>query len=178
VPVYFVYGNQEMTINFRERLTADLRKGGVTVLDGQTVDVKIHDQTLSILGLNDYKIGQGDWPTLYRSRKLINYFQQTSKFKLLLTHYPQYFDYYNKDYQYSDYKIDLILAGHAHGGLIRLPFLKGLFAPEQGFFPRYTSGLYQKNDVSMIVSRGLGNSGFPFRINNPPDVVVVNLLPQ
>jgi predicted MPP superfamily phosphohydrolase len=177
VPVYFVYGNQEMKSDFKERLAVDLINGGVTVLEGQTAIVNAQGQTLSILGLNDYEVDVKHGSSLNCNHELLSQFQQTSDFKLLLTHYPHHFYYYKKDYQYSNYNLDLILAGHAHGGLIRFPFLKGVIAPGQGLFPRYTSGMYQQNGVSMIVSRGLGNSGFPFRIFNPPDVVVVTLLP-
>ena len=69
----------------------------------------------------------------------------------------------------------MVFAGHAHGGQIRLPFIGGLVAPGQGFFPRYDCGVYREGDTSMVVSRGLGNSLFPVRIFNPPDVVLVKL---
>lgn len=164
--------------NFRNRITGDLTKGGVTVLDDRTVSIKLKGQALSVLGLNDYDVDQRQEMDMDMRRKLLREFQQTDEYKILLTHYPHLFAHYRKDYQYSDYNIDLIMAGHAHGGLIRLPFLKGLYAPGQGLFPRFTSGLYRQNGVTAVVSRGLGNSGLPFRINNAPDVVVVDLLPQ
>ena len=70
---------------------------------------------------------------------------------------------------------DLVLTGHAHGGQFRIPFVGGLYAPAQGAFPKYDSGLYTKGTTNMIVSRGLGNSAFPFRINNTPEIVIVTL---
>ncbi|MNP80788.1 phosphodiesterase YaeI [compost metagenome] len=69
----------------------------------------------------------------------------------------------------------MVFSGHAHGGQFRIPFVGGLLAPNQGFFPKYTSGIYKEDNTSMIVSRGLGNSIFPFRINNSPELVVVTL---
>ena len=69
----------------------------------------------------------------------------------------------------------MIFSGHAHGGQWRVPFLGGIFSPSQGFFPKYTSGKYIQNDSTLIVSRGLGNSSFPIRINNRIELVLVTL---
>lgn len=177
-PVFFVYGNQEMRGNFKEKLTEELRKGGVTVLDDQTLKLTINGQPLSIFGINDYRCERRKNKVTNLSKKLLGEFCRDPGFKLLLTHYPQFFAYYKRNYHYSDYPIDLVLAGHAHGGLVRFPFLKGIIAPDQGFFPKYTAGIYEQNGVKMIVSRGLGNSGWPFRIGNPPEIVLITLMPE
>ena len=76
---------------------------------------------------------------------------------------------------YAESGADLILSGHAHGGQIRLPVVGGIFAPHQGFFPEYDGGIYTDADVKMIVSRGIGNSIFPLRVNNRPEVVLIEL---
>ena len=76
-----------------------------------------------------------------------------------------------------DNGIDLVLAGHAHGGQFRLPFIGGVVAPGQGLFPKYTSGIFAEGETEMIVSRGLGNSIIPIRINNRPELVVVRITP-
>ena len=67
------------------------------------------------------------------------------------------------------------MTGHAHGGQFRIPFLGGLVAPNQGFFPEYTAGLYHEKNTNMVVSRGLGNSIIPVRINNTPELVIIEL---
>ena len=69
----------------------------------------------------------------------------------------------------------LVLCGHAHGGQVRLPFVGGLYAPEQGVLPKYTAGMHQDGNTRMIVSRGLGNSGFPLRFGNRPEIVAITL---
>ena len=76
---------------------------------------------------------------------------------------------------YRDKNIDLVLSGHAHGGQFRLPFIGGVIAPDQGFFPEYDAETYTEQNTTMIVSRGLGNSIIPVRINNRPEIVIIEL---
>ena len=94
---------------------------------------------------------------------------QGDGFQLLLSHRPEFMDMYVR------YDIDLVLSGHAHGGQFRLPFLGGLYAPSQGFFPKYDAGLFEEENTKMIVSRGIGNSAFPLRFNNRPELVLITL---
>ena len=96
-------------------------------------------------------------------------YKDSDYFKILSSHRPENFNIYvNND-------IDVVFSGHAHGGQIRLPFIGGLYAPHQDFFPEYDSGLYTEDNTNMVVSRGLGNSLFPFRVNNPPEIIIVTL---
>ena len=88
---------------------------------------------------------------------------------ILLSHRPELIEIY------KDNKIDLVLSGHSHGGQIRLPLIGGIIGPGQGFFPDYDGGIYKEDNTTMIISRGLGNSLFPFRINNDPEIVVITL---
>lgn len=96
-------------------------------------------------------------------------FVRLRPFRLLLVHRPEDFAGYARD------GIDLVLAGHAHGGQWRLPVVGGVYAPSQGLFPRYASGKHAMGPTTMVVSRGLGNSDFPLRLNNRPELVVVTL---
>ncbi len=91
-------------------------------------------------------------------------------YTVLLSHRPELFD------AYVNCSVDLVFSGHAHGGQFRLPFIGGIVAPGQGFFPKYDSGAYTKNGTTMIVSRGIGNSIIPIRFNNRPEIVIVELI--
>ena len=93
-------------------------------------------------------------------------------YTVLLSHRPELFDVY------VDSQIDLVFSGHAHGGQFRVPFIGGLVAPNQGFFPEYDAGLFSKENTTMVVSRGVGNSIIPLRFNNRPEIVVVELIRQ
>ena len=93
-------------------------------------------------------------------------------YNVVLCHRPELFNGYVRA------QADLVLTGHAHGRQIRLPFIGGLFAPHQGFFPKYTEGIHHQGETDMVISRGLGNSVLPVRINNTPELVVVTLEPQ
>ena len=89
---------------------------------------------------------------------------------MLLAHRNNYFE---KEYSYLG--ADLVISGHGHGGLIRLPFTDGLISVERSFFPSYTAGFYTSNGSDLFVSRGLGNSGRTFRLFNRPEIVVLTL---
>jgi predicted MPP superfamily phosphohydrolase len=90
-------------------------------------------------------------------------------YTILLSHRPELFEVY------TEFNIDLVFTGHAHGGQFRLPLIGGLYAPNQGLLPEYDSGLYSNANMNMLVSRGIGNSSFPIRFNNRPEVILVEL---
>jgi predicted MPP superfamily phosphohydrolase len=90
-------------------------------------------------------------------------------YNILLSHRPEEFDIY------ANSKYDLVLTGHAHGGQVRIPFIGGLVAPNQGLFPEYDSGIFTSNNTTMVVSRGIGNSIIKLRVNNRPEIVLIEL---
>lgn len=164
-PVYYVTGNHEHWLNDEDRnaLLQGLQQYGVTLLDNKAVTVgKETDKGVHLIGLSDKNLSDSTLETLCSNTS-------SEALKIVLAHEPQYFE------NYDVAGADLVLSGHAHGGQIRLPFLGGLVAPNQGFFPKYTSGTYIKNNTTMIVSRGLGNSIVPIRVFNRPEVVIVTL---
>lgn len=93
------------------------------------------------------------------------------RYEILLAHNPDYFK------QYAAYGADLILSGHVHGGIIRMPFCGGIASPAVRFFPRYNGGLYHQNSADMIVSCGLGTHTLPMRIFNPAELSIIHIKP-
>ena len=162
-PVYYVSGNHEIWSGVYPELKEKLQKYGVKVLEDEKDFIDKNGATIEIIGIPDRIQPE----TQERLEKLIE--NNKSDVRILLTHRPEYMNIY------KTFPIDLVFAGHAHGGQIRLPFIGGLYAPGQGLLPDYTSGAYEEDGTTMVVSRGLGNSVFPFRILNRPELVVVEL---
>lgn len=172
-PVYYVTGNHEWRSGRFNSLEKKLINSGVNVLrNKKTFLSKVNDQII-VIGIDDPAFFSnvnneylyGFIETLNRLAKGKN----DEDFIILLSHHPELFKIY------KDAGIDLVFAGHAHGGQIRLPFIGGLVAPNQGLFPKYTEGIYKEGKSIMVVSRGLGNSIFPQRLFNRPEVVLVVL---
>ena len=134
-----------------------LEREGQSIAFSGVEDPSFHDDPL----LHDT---EGIW-----ERNLESLSPEEGRYTILLSHRPEYFAFYEK------LGFDLVLAGHAHGGQFRLPGIGGLWAPGQGLFPEYDAGLYQQGGTAMAVSRGLGNSLFPFRVNNRPEIVAITL---
>lgn len=173
-PVYFVTGNHESRLPEEYAfLRAEMEKNGVTVLDGKTVSLEKNGEKISLTGINDttffgsHVLNEDE--ILFGEALSSLAAQAEGEVGILLSHRPELLDVYAKN------GFDLVFCGHAHGGQIRLPFIGGLFSPGQGLFPEYTEGIYESGETSMIVSRGLGNSFFPFRIGNRPQIVVCEL---
>ncbi|MEA4815671.1 MAG: metallophosphoesterase [Lachnospiraceae bacterium] len=171
-PVYYVTGNHEARIKEYAKLEEQMYKAGVTILRDKSLLIEYNGSFIQILGLDDPSFSSGN-SALEKSNaeidiKLKNMLTPNF-YKVLLSHRPELLDIYAQN------NIDLVLSGHAHGGQIRLPFIGGFFAPNQGFFPKYSKGVYEKDQTKMVVSRGLGNSIFPVRINNRPELVVITL---
>ena len=170
-PCYYVSGNHEARVPEYRELKAGLEAAGVTVLDDARVEIEISGKSITIIGVNDPSF-LADYLTsdaAVMDRKLSELSSEDASFTILLSHRPELFD------TYAAHDMDLVLTGHAHGGQFRLPLIGGLIAPNQGLFPKYDDGLYSEGNTNMIVSRGLGNSIIPFRFNNRPEVVLIEL---
>ena len=171
-PTYYINGNHEARVPEEyERLKQGLDEAGVTILENDSIDITIGDKAIMLIGINDssFRMELVDDTMMQNvSHQLMSVVPDNDNYKILLTHKPHYFDAYAT-------QVDLVLSGHAHGGQFRIPFVGGLVAPGQGFFPEYYEGSYIKDNTEMIVSRGIGNSIIPFRINNKPEIVVAEL---
>ncbi len=172
-PCYYVNGNHEASMPKEdyERLETSLLELGVNVLRNQSSVIEKNGEYVSVLGIDDldFSLKTNISPTSHMSAENIKSLSDSDGYKILLSHRPEYFDNYVKG------EMNLVLSGHAHGGQFRIPFVGGVVAPGQGFFPEYDSGLYSEGKTNMIVSRGLGNSVVPIRINNRPEIVTIVL---
>lgn len=171
-PVYYITGNHEWWSGKFAGLEIKLKAAGAIVLRNDSRKITAGDQSIYITGLDDPEsTGSIYSKEGYIGNKLRDTIrlQQIDHFSILLSHRPEAFN------QYKSYGIDLIFSGHAHGGQFRLPFIGGLYAPDQGYIPKYTSGVYKDGNTSMVVSRGLGNSIMPLRLFNRPEITEVTL---
>ena len=165
-PVYYVTGNHEAKSKEFPLLKEALGRLGVTLLLDQTVPIERGGAHIALAGLSDARFVTADKTKFAAvSAQKLSAFLPKEGFTLLLAHRPELFAVYRAA------GADLTLCGHAHGGQFRLPLVGGLIAPNQGLFPKYTAGLYREEGKCMVVSRGLGNSSIPIRLNNRPEVV-------
>lgn len=161
-PCYYVSGNHESRISHWPQLRQGLIDAGVTVLEDSAVKLERDGEVLTLAGVRDPAFG-GDFAGA------LEYLSAGEGYTILLSHRPELFNWY------AAWDIDLIFSGHAHGGQFRIPFFGGIVAPNQGLFPEYDSGLYESGGTAMLVSRGLGNSIIPLRLNNRPEILVAVL---
>jgi len=170
-PIYYVPGNHEAKYANYQDFKNELSENRVNVLDNKLEKLVIDTEEINLIGINDPEIANepsvSDKNIVDKEIKNIEY--DNNKFTILLSHRPELIDTYEEN------AIDLVLSGHAHGGQIRVPFIGGLFAPNQGIFPKYTNGTHEQGKTTLIVSRGIGNSTFPFRVNNRPELVSIIL---
>lgn len=169
--VFFVGGNHEIKLSNYTNFKNKLKNNNVTILSNSLKEITKEDQKINIIGLEDPKLnGISNLSDVKVLQKILNQLNYNKDFfTILLSHRPEFYDFYfNND-------VDITFSGHTHGGLIRLPFIGPLFAPGQGIFPKYACGIIGKNNKKIIINRGLGKCRIPFRINNRPELVIVNL---
>lgn len=176
-PVYFVTGNHEWWSGRFDELSRDIEKEGVTILQNRHVKITQGGESLYLIGIDDIakrfdiqyqdRLSEDNMVKEELNEAMAGLSE--TDFKILLSHRPERFPLY------ALYGEDLVFSGHTHGGQVRLPFLSALYAPDQGFFPAYSEGVYQRGASTMVLSRGLGVSTIPFRLFCSPQVVLVVL---
>lgn len=181
-PVYYSPGNHEARWKRAEAgsdsLYAAYRRGleakGVVFLDNETIPLDCEAGRIVLAGLDlpkrfyPYRPGRFDGPTAEEMREMLG--EKPEDFTVLLAHSPLYFD------SYAAWGADLVLSGHVHGGMLRLPGLGGVFGPGFNLFPPYTKGLYEKDGRSMLVSAGVGTHSIPIRVNDPRQIILADLI--
>ena len=175
-PAYYVSGNHEQLSEHFTELNEILNELHVVNMDDAYITINKESVEIGLIGIADPAIKGKEKNYSFENNENIirNKLKDLIKscktdFKILLCHRSEQINVY------KEFNLDLVFSGHAHGGQIRIPLLGGILAPNQGFFPKYSEGIHNEGLTSMVVSRGLGNSIFPFRIFNRPELVVVNL---
>lgn len=188
-PVYLVTGNhEELSPDLKEIFLSEIKQAGVKILDGETVEIKRNDASIYLSGVADYTSFAVEMGLLQKAldknldceeldsmknafkEKVENFSENKPHgFNLLLSHRPE------MNEVYSENAFDLVFCGHAHGGQFRIPPIGAIYSPGQGFLPKYSEGPHLFGNTTMLVSRGLGNSSFPIRINNKPQIIVCEL---
>ena len=179
-PVYYITGNHERRLENFEEIMAELCGIGFNVLLDEIAEVKINGSVINILGLDE---NQASFEAYAERKKgtfrykdespLLHELEEKKGFKIVLSHFPENFKIVEQ-MNYSKYDFDLQLSGHAHGGQFILPFIGPVLSPGQGLFPKYAKGSFGERP-KLIVSRGIGNAEFPFRLFNHPEIVAIRL---
>lgn len=166
-PVYYIPGNHEAVSPLYPELRDKLLSYGFAVLENSTAPLEGHEN-ISVSGVLDYDFYEKNHVVFHNKlKKTLD--GADGELKILLSHRPQKLD------EYAFCGADIVFCGHAHGGQVRLPFIGGLYAPQQGVFPKYTEGIHREGETVMTVSRGMGNSRCPIRVFNHPQLSVVEL---
>lgn len=170
-PCYYVTGNNESYIASKYDVKKMLKDLGVIVLEDETAWLKVGEDKILLAGVDDpcFSDAYSSADSAAVMQDKLEKLTGSDSYTVLLSHRPELFDVY------CEYELDLVLSGHAHGGQFRIPFIGGVYAPDQGLFPKYDAGLYTQDNTNMIVSRGIGNSKIPLRVNNRPEVILVEL---
>lgn len=167
-PTYYVTGNHEWAVGGVPEVKKDLEGAGVTVLSNRYVTLTRNGDSIILAGIDDPN-GYADQKTPQQLSAEL-YAAEGNPFWLLLAHRGNRFPT-----QYSLLGADLVLSGHGHGGIWRLPFTDGLIGNDFELFPTYMAGFYEENGSVLFATRGLGNSGRSFRFLNRPEVAVLTL---
>lgn len=169
-PCYYVSGNHEYKSGNIQGIKAELRARNVAVLEGETLKAQVNGQVIQMSGIDDALIGKTKMALQLKAASAFD----ERYYTVFMAHRPELIQ------QYLPYGYDLIVCGHAHGGQVRVPFLapQGLYAPNQGIFPRYTGGFWKMGGTDFVVSRGLSKKNIRIpRLYNCCELVAVRLMP-
>lgn len=172
-PCYYVSGNHEAWTGEMDALYQQTEEAGVTVLRMSSGVLTVRGQRIALCGIPDpYEMVFSGAPDTEEQIRQAMENVDSADFTVLLTHRPELLA------KYAQFPLDLVVSGHAHGGQVRIPgVLNGLYAPNQGWFPKLAGGAYTQDGTTLIVSRGLAVRTRLPRIFNRPEVVLVRCLP-
>lgn len=172
-PCYYVSGNHEAWTGEMDALYQQTEEAGVTVLRMSSGVLTVRGQRIALCGIPDpYEMVFSGAPDTEEQLRQALEDVDSADFTVLLAHRPELLA------KYAQFPLDLVVSGHAHGGQVRIPgVLNGLYAPNQGWFPKLAGGAYTQDGTTLIVSRGLAVRTRLPRIFNRPEVVLVRCVP-
>ena len=178
-PTYYSLGNHDYAYSDYDNYINEVESSGIVILDDEVDRVTVGENKITLLGLSNYSFGEVENP---KYTALVKELCENNDLRIMLCHYPEFTPWFFGQDLYYESDFDLMLSGHTHGGLVRPPFIGGLYAPNQGFFPEYSKGLYHigeenKNPYHMLVTGGLGQDTRFIRINNFPEISFITVKP-
>lgn len=172
-PTYCILGNHELILKDEINFKNDINSTSAKLLDNEMVMIEANGEKILLGGMSDFPYYEFNAPDYYTPERYFwDDFKDKSKngYSILLHHQPEYLESIMQDSN-----VDLVMCGHTHGGAVQIPFIGGLFAPNQGFFPKYDKGEFDLYDTKMIISAGLGDAYPVLRLNNCPEISVVEI---
>ena len=173
-PTYYINGNHEELSEILkpkeyENFINDIKSLGVGVLKNNYIELIKDDESINLYEIDiPLDVSSGQLDDKYINDKLDEV--DKNKFNILLAHNPLFIE------EYSDWGADLVLSGHMHGGIIRIPIIGvGIASPEGNYFPKYDAGEFKVGNTTMIVNRGIGTSSSGLRVFNKPEISVITL---
>lgn len=179
-PVYYINGNHEQLAEIlntkkHEKFINEINQLGVVTINDSFIQVSKGIESINLYEI-DIPLDEVKGMYIDESKINENYIENTlgiidsTKFNILLAHNPLFID------EYSKWGADLVLSGHMHGGIVRIPFInKGIMSPERRVFPKYDAGEFEIENTTMIINRGIGASSFELRVFNNPEISVITL---
>lgn len=177
-PVYFALGNhEEMYMESHPELISELEAAGANVLDKEYVDLEINGTALRLGGMYDYAFGLNEKDEAEAApeevKAFLEEYQNTDRIKIMMAHRPDSFIFGNAAEYWN---VDLVISGHNHGGQVVLPFLGGIYGGDQGWFPKYVHGMYEKDAMTLFVTSGLGSHKQVLpRVNNRAEIAIITV---
>lgn len=176
-PTFVSYGNTEKAYEAANgaQWRQIVEDTGATILEENYVDLEIKGQVLRVGGMFNYAFNNGQDLKLWKASDTYRFlldFTETDAYKILLCHRPDSFIFHGA---HDQWKVNLLLCGHTHGGIVRFPFLGGLYVPDQGWFPQYDKGLFTLGEIKMVITSGLSGYGWIPRVLNLPEITMIRL---
>ena len=180
-PVYYALGNHELSYieNGHPELVDELQESGAVVLDKEYVDLEVRGTAIRLGGMYDYAFGLDGSNSAAAApedvKTFMEDFQDPERLKIMMSHRPDSFIFGDAS---SYWDVDLVISGHDHGGQVVIPFLGGIYGGDQGWFPEYVHGMYQKDEMHLFVTSGLGSHDQMLkRFNNFPEIAIIKIEP-